>query len=63
MEVPKLGVESVLQLLASATATATRDLSLIYDRHHSSQYQILNLLIGARDGTCVLMNTSQIGFG
>ena len=38
MEVPKLGVESELQLLAytTATATATWDPSCICDLHHSS---------------------------
>ena len=42
MEVPKLGVKLKLQLLAYATATATRDLSHIYDSHHGSwQHWIL----------------------
>ena len=42
-EVPRLGVESELQLLAYSTATATWDLSHIWDLHHSSwQRQILN---------------------
>ena len=37
MEVPRLkGVESELQLLAYAMATAAWDLSHIYDLHHSS---------------------------
>ena len=36
MEVPKLGVESELQLLACTTATATRDPSLLCDLHLSS---------------------------
>ena len=31
VEVPRLGVESELLLLADTTATATRDLSHIYD--------------------------------
>ena len=45
MEVPRLGVSSELQLLAYATATATRDLSCICDLHPSSwQRQILNPL-------------------
>ena len=52
MEVPSLGVESELQLLAYATATATQDLSHICDLYHSSQQcQILNLLSDARDQT------------
>ena len=37
MEVPRLGVKLELQLLAYAIATATQDLSLICDLHHSSQ--------------------------
>ena len=36
VEVPTLGVESELQLLAYTTATATRDLSRIYYLCHSS---------------------------
>ena len=35
MEVPRLGVQLELQLLAYATATATSELSLICDLHHS----------------------------
>ena len=42
-EVPRLGVESELQLLAYTTATGTWDRSHICDLHHSSrQCQILN---------------------
>ena len=42
MEVPRLGVESELQLLASATDIATSDRSHICDLHHSSwQHWIL----------------------
>ena len=37
MEVPRLGVQSELQLLAYATATATRDSSCVCNLHHSSQ--------------------------
>ena len=38
MEVPRLGIESELQLLAytTATTTATWDLSRLCDLHHSS---------------------------
>ena len=39
MEVPRLGVESELQLLACATATAVQDLSLVsitYTAAHSN---------------------------
>ena len=46
----RLGVESVLQLLADTTATAMLDPSHVCDLHHSSwQHQILNPLIEARD--------------
>ena len=42
MEVPKLGIESELWLLAYPTATAMLDLSLACDLYHSSwQYQII----------------------
>ena len=63
MEIPRLGVESELQLPAYATAMATQDLSLIFNLRHSSwQRQILNPLSKARDGTSVLMDASQIQF-
>ena len=63
MEVPKLGVESELQLLAYATATATQDPSGVWDLHHSSQQcWILNPLNEARDQTRNLMVPSQIHF-
>ena len=45
MEVPKLGVQSELQLPAYVTATAAPDPSQVFDLHHSSQqHRILNLL-------------------
>ena len=46
MKVPRLGVTLELQLLAHNTATATPDLSCVYDLHHSSQqhHRILNPL-------------------
>ena len=48
-EVPRLEVESKLQLLAFTTATATWDLSSICDLHHSSQqHRILNQLSETR---------------
>ena len=63
MEVPRLRVNSELQPPAYATATATQDRSCVCDLHHSSrQCWILNPLREARDGTCVLMGTSQICF-
>lgn len=59
MEVPRLEVQSDLQLLASTTATW--DPSLVYDLHHSSrQCQILNTLSEARDGTRILTVTSWV---
>ena len=61
MEVPRLGVESQLQLSATATATAAPDLSCVCDLHHSSrQYQILNPLNRARDQNCILIDTSPV---
>ena len=61
MEVSRLGDELELYLLAYATAIATQDLSHVCNLHHSSwQLQILNPLSEARDGTCILMNTSQV---
>jgi len=65
MEIPRLKVDSELQLMAysTATATATWDPSLVCDLHHSSrQCRILNALSEARDQTCILMDTSQIHF-
>ena len=63
MEVPRLEAELDLLLLASAIATARQDPSFICDWHHSSwQNQILNPLSEARDGTRILMDTSQIRF-
>ena len=52
MEVPRLGVESELQLPAYSTATAGPDLSHICDLHHSSwQPWILSSLSEARNRT------------
>ena len=65
MEIPRLGVESKLQLpaYATATATATPDLSLVWDLHHGSQqHWIADPLSKARDWTCILMDTSCICF-
>ena len=61
MEIPRLGVESELQLLAYTPATAMPDLSHICKLHHSSrQHWILNPLMEARDQTCILMDTGQV---
>ena len=63
MKVSKLGVESELQLLAYATATAMPDLSHICDLHQSSwQCWILNPLSKARDQTWILMDTSRVHY-
>ena len=63
MEVPRLGVESQLQLPAYTTATAMPDLNCICDPHHSSwQSRVLNPLSEARDRTCIIMEASQIRF-
>ena len=60
-EVPRLGVESELQLPVYTTATATRDPSCICSLYHSSQqHQILNPLSEARDRTHILMVPSQV---
>ena len=55
MEALRLGVQSELQLLAHATATATRDPSLVCHLHHSSwQCWIPDPLSKARDLTTSL---------
>ena len=63
VEVPRLGVESELQLVAYTTATATPDPDCICILYHSSQQRhILNPLSEARDGTRILMVTSQVHY-
>ena len=63
MEVPRLGIELELQLLAYTTATAMTDPSRVCDLHHSSrQHQILNPLSEARDQTRILMDPSQVSY-
>ena len=62
-EVPRLGVELELQLMAYATVTSAPDLSHICDLYHSSrQCRILNPLSEARDRTLNFMVPSQIRF-
>ena len=62
MEVPKLGVQSELQLPAYTTATAMRDPSSLCDLYHSSRWQdqIPKPLSKARDRAQVLMDASQV---
>jgi len=61
MELPRLGIERELQLLAYTTVPAAQDLSCDCDLHHRSwQCCILNSLSEARDQTCILMNTSWL---
>ena len=63
MEVPRLRVELQLQLLAYTTATATWDLSCVYDIHHTSgQCWIPDPWSKARDRSCVFTDTSWICF-
>ena len=63
MEVPRIGVESELQLPAYATAMAMWDPDHICDLHHSSwQHWIPDPLSEARDRTYILMYTSWIWF-
>ena len=61
MEVPRLGVESELQLPAYITAIATQDPSLVCDLYHSSQqHRILNTLSKDRDQTRVLIDSGLL---
>ena len=61
MEIPRLGVESELQLPAYTTATATPDSSHVCDLHHSSQQRrILHSLNEPRDQTHILLDTNLI---
>ena len=64
MEVSRLGVQSKLQLLAYATATASlRNLSCICDLHHSSQQlRVPSPLSKARDQIHILVDTSRVHY-
>ena len=63
MEIPWLGTELELQLLAYAMATAMPDLSHIFGLPHSSwQRWILNPLSKARYQTCILMDASRVRY-
>ena len=59
MEVPRVGVESELQLPAYTTATAMWDPSTTDTTAHSL-HQIVNPLSRARDRTLILMDTNQV---
>ena len=63
MEVPRLGIKSELQLLATATATATPDLSesATYTTAHSNA-RSFDPLSKARDGTQILIDSSRVCF-
>ena len=60
MEVPRLGVESELQLPAYATVTAMPDPSHIYDLCICSNARYLNPLRETRDQSSILTDTSQV---
>ena len=61
MEIPRLGVEQELQLLAYATATAIPDPSCLCDLCHSLQHCQIPKPSEAGDRTRVLMDT-YVGF-
>ena len=60
MEVPRLGVQSELQLTAYTTATAMCDLSCIWDS--SEKCQVPDPMSEARDQTHIFMYTRWICF-
>ena len=63
MEVPRLGIESELQLLAYSTATAMQDQSHNFELHHGPQQCcICNPLSEARDLPCILMDPNWISY-
>ena len=71
MQIPGLGVEQDLQLLAYATVPATRDWSCDNDLHHSSLTPQLPQLTASRDprptergqgSNSILMDASKICF-
>ena len=63
MEVPRLGVESELQLPPMPQPWQRAIRAVLCNLHHSSwQVQILKPLSKARDRTCILMDASWIHF-
>ena len=63
IEVPRLGVQLELQLLAYTTDTEMWDPSHVCDLYHSlGKHWILNPLSEAMDLTHVLMDTSQVHY-
>ena len=61
MEVPRIGIESELQLPVYAIVTATRDPSCVCDLYYSlQQHRILNPLSDAQDGTHSLIDSSLV---
>ena len=61
MDIPRLGIESELQLPPYASTTATPDPCYICNLHHSAQQcQILNPLSRARVWIHILMHTSRV---
>ena len=60
MEVPRLGIQSELQLPVYATATAMQDPSHVWDTPQLMATLDLNPLIEAMDRTHVLVDTSQV---
>ena len=61
MEIPRLGIESELQLLVYTTAMAIPDLSHICDLCSSLWHRwILNSLREARDQPLILMGTNRV---
>ena len=63
MEIPRLGVESELQLPTYTIAIAMQDPSHVCDLHHGLwQHQTLNPLSKVRHQTCILMDTSWVHY-
>ena len=58
-ENPRLGAQSELQLWVYTTVTATWDLSLIWERHHSSRQHRIPQPTEARDRTLIITDTTR----